>query len=85
VALRIRGTRLNGRLCDSGPALAIASASCAQGLYCYLDICACDGGGCTVWYPGSKDTVFDLSLAGTILSGNVVLSDFEGMHLTRVP
>jgi hypothetical protein len=87
----------DGVLCDSG--LVIHGASCAQGLYCVLDVCDCAtvGGnpigpvpGCTV-NPYRVNTRFDLSLVGTTLSGNVVLvqganvQNVEGLHLTRAP
>lgn len=75
--------------CDSG--FSVAGLSCAQNLYCFLDVCECNADyaaaaelGCTV--NPSDATEFDLSLAGTILSGSVVLlGGSTGMHLTRAP
>jgi hypothetical protein len=70
-----------GRHCgDSG--LNIEWDSCAQALYCHIDVCDCGGWGCTV-SPSSQGVAFDLSRAGTILSGNIALNGIEGLHLTR--
>jgi hypothetical protein len=81
--------RPNGSSCDSG--FSVPGLSCTQNLYCFLDVCECNANyaaaaelGCTV--NPSDATEFDLSLAGTILSGNVaLLAGGTGMHLTRAP